>query len=334
MAEFSLTARQLWTIACATVDIRLDEKRFLDLLGRVIAFTPKLQNSPDAGLVPEERLPAEVVLETLRPYIDSGFIEAQSLAAPGHEARPSLVLTIRGEEPGAIGFVGAHFDVVPADKDAEGWERDPFTLWVGDDGTLYARGVTDCLGHVALLTDFLAQLGEKNLRPKRTLKVVLIANEEEAPLPEIGLDYVVAQGQLDDLKDGTIYWLDSADFGPTVGTGGVAMWALHVTGVTGHSGMTQNCVNALELSMATSRASWSLQTSGGRAASMLGAGSTVSTPSLSWPQPAGWGLVTRMWGWPKRSPASTGSAPAGTVTVIEAQRRTAMPTTGRSAHSA
>ena len=249
-----MTARQLWTIACATVDIRLDEKRFLDLLGRVIAFTPKLQNSPDAGLVPEERLPAEVVLETLRPYIASGFIEAQSLAAPGHEARPSLVLTIRGEEPGAIGFVGAHFDVVPADKDAEGWERDPFTLWVGDDGTLYARGVTDCLGHVALLTDFLAQLGEKNLRPKRTLKVVLIANEEEAPLPEIGLDYVVAQGQLDDLKDGTIYWLDSADFGPTVGTGGVAMWALHVTGVTGHSGMTQNCVNALELSMATSRA--------------------------------------------------------------------------------
>ncbi len=118
----------------------------------------------------------------------------------------------------------------------------------------YARGVTDCLGHVALLTDLLAQMGERGFRPKRTVKVVLIANEEEAPLPEIGLDYVVEPGHLDDLKDGTIYWLDSADFGPTVGTGGVAMWALHATGVTGHSGMTQNCVNALELAMATSRA--------------------------------------------------------------------------------
>src|SRR5690606_23663821 len=32
--------------------------------------------------------------------------------------------------------------------------------------------------------------------------------------------------------------------------GGMAMWQLEVEGVTGHSGMTHNCVNALELSMA------------------------------------------------------------------------------------
>jgi acetylornithine deacetylase/succinyl-diaminopimelate desuccinylase-like protein len=55
---------------------------------------------------------------------------------------------------------------------------------------------------------------------------------------------------MDDLKDGPIYWLDSADFGPTVGTGGIAMWRLEVSGVAGHSGFTQNCVNALELAMA------------------------------------------------------------------------------------
>lgn len=234
--------------------LTLDEKRFLDLLKRLIALTPKLQNSPDVGLIPEERLPAELVLSTLKPHIDSGFIRAESLAAPGHEARPSLVLTVEGSGDGAVGLVGAHFDVVPADREKEDWERDPFTLWVGEDGTLYGRGVTDCLGHVAVLTDLLAQMGAANARPKKTLKVVLIANEEEAPVPEIGLDYVVDQGRLDDLQDGTIYWLDSADFGPTVGTGGVAMWALRVTGVTGHSGLTQNCVNALELGMATSRA--------------------------------------------------------------------------------
>src|SRR5690606_31116262 len=114
------------------------------------------------------------------------------------------------------------------DRVAEGWERDPFELWVGPEGTLYGRGVTDCLGHVAVITDLLRQLGERDQRPKSTLKVVFIANEEEAPLPHIGLDYVVAQGKLDDLKSGPIYWLDSADFGPTVGTGGVAMWELHV----------------------------------------------------------------------------------------------------------
>jgi acetylornithine deacetylase len=235
-------------------NLALDDKRFLDLLRRLIGFGPRLQNSPDAGLVPEERLAADEVIETLRPHIERGFIEVERLAAPGHEARPSLVLTVRGTGEGTIGLVGAHFDVVPADRESEGWERDPFELWVGDDGTLYGRGVTDCLGHVAVLTDLLAQLGEKNLRPRRTLKVVMIANEEEAPLAELGLDYVVAQGRLDDLRGGPLYWLDSADFGPTVGTGGIAMWELSVTGVAGHSGLTHNCVNALELAMASSQA--------------------------------------------------------------------------------
>jgi acetylornithine deacetylase/succinyl-diaminopimelate desuccinylase-like protein len=153
-----------------------------------------------------------------------------------------------------LGFVGAHFDVVPADREAEGWERDPFALWVGEDGTLYGRGVTDCLGHVAVLTDLLAQMAERQWRPERTLKVVLIANEEDAPLPEVGLDYVVEQGKLATLKGEPVVWLDSADFGPTVGTAGMAMWELEAHGVTGHSGMPQNCVNALELAMAASLA--------------------------------------------------------------------------------
>lgn len=247
-----MTLPGTWSKQARTVEnLALNEPRFLELLRRLIALTPRLQNSPDAGLVPEERLAAEVVLETLAPHIERGFIQAELLAAPGHEARPSLVLTLPGSAAGTIGLVGAHFDVVPADQRAEGWERNPFELSVGPDGTLYGRGVTDCLGHVAVLTDLLLQLAEADVRPGRTLKVVLISNEEEAPVPEIGLDYVVAQGRLDDLEQGPIYWLDSADFGPTVGTGGVVMWELHVGGVTGHSGMTHNCVNALELAMAT-----------------------------------------------------------------------------------
>jgi acetylornithine deacetylase/succinyl-diaminopimelate desuccinylase-like protein len=234
--------------------LNLNEGRFIEVLRRLIGLGKRLQNAPSAGLVPEERLAARVVLETLEPHIQSGFIEAQSLNAPGREDRPSLVLTVRGSGQGTVGFVGAHFDVVPADEKAENWQRDPFELWVSESGTLYGRGVTDCLGHVAVLTDLLAQLAEQNVRPRRTLKVVMIANEEEAPLPEIGLDYVVERGHMDDLKDGPVYWLDSADFGPTIGTGGVAMWRLSAQGVTGHSGFAQNCVNALELGMAASRA--------------------------------------------------------------------------------
>jgi acetylornithine deacetylase/succinyl-diaminopimelate desuccinylase-like protein len=235
-------------------ELVLNEARFLDLLSRLVALGPRLSNAPDAGQIPEERLAADLVLEVLRPHVESGFMSVELLAAPGFESRPNLIATVRGSGSGSIGFVGAHFDVVPADREAEGWVRDPFTLWVGDDGELYGRGVTDCLGHVAVLTDLLAQLGERGLRPSRTLKVVMISNEEESPRPEVGLDYAVAQGALQELAGGTIYWLDSADFGPTIGTGGMAAWQLEVTGVGGHSGMTQNCVNALELAMSTSRA--------------------------------------------------------------------------------
>jgi acetylornithine deacetylase len=153
---------------------------------------------------------------------------------------------------GALGFVGAHFDVVPADEKGEGWEHNPFALWEGPGGVLYGRGVTDCLGHVAVLTDLLAQLAERGERPRRTLKVVLISNEESTDLPGLGLGYVAGQGRLKDLVGQPVYWLDSANFGPTLGTGGNAIWELKVTGVGGHSGMPQNCVNALELAMAVS----------------------------------------------------------------------------------
>jgi acetylornithine deacetylase/succinyl-diaminopimelate desuccinylase-like protein len=230
------------------------EDRFVGTLRRLIALGPKLQNCRAVGLVPEEALAAEVVMGELRPYVDRGILKVEALAAPGFERRPSLVITLQGKTDKTIGLVGAHFDVVPADRQAEGWERDPFTLEIDSNGTLYGRGVTDCLGHVALLTDLLAQLGESGERPERTIKVVLIANEEDDPVPEVGLDYVVAKGALEDLKRGPVYWLDSADFGPTVGTGGSAAWELEVDGVVGHSGLPHNCVNALEVAMATSLA--------------------------------------------------------------------------------
>ncbi len=232
----------------------LDEPRFLATLRELVALGPKLQNAPAAGLVPEERLAAEVVRRALAPAIASGFLRIESLAAPGHEARPSLLITVPGTGAGFVGFVGAHFDVVPADRDAERWVRDPFALHLGEDEVLYGRGVTDCLGHVAVITELLAQMAARGIRPDPTLVVVLIANEEERPIPEIGLDFVASTGKLAPLRGGPVYWLDSADFGPTVGTAGVAGWELAVTGVPGHSGMPQNCVNALELAMATALA--------------------------------------------------------------------------------
>jgi acetylornithine deacetylase len=57
-----------------------------------------------------------------------------------------------------MSFIGSHLDVVPADP--AGWQRDPFVMEREGD-MVYGRGTTDCLGHVAVLTDFFATLAER-----------------------------------------------------------------------------------------------------------------------------------------------------------------------------
>ncbi len=223
----------------------LNTDAFLATLSELVALGPNLQNAPDVGLIPVERLAVEVVEARLRPHEASGFLRLQRIA--DDPERPNLVVTVRGLGSGSLGFVGAHFDVVPADRQAEGWLTDPFTCVVEPDGTLRGRGVTDCLGHVALLTELLVALAERGQSPERSLTVVFISNEEETSIPGIGLEAVADAGALEPLRDGPLYWVDSADVGPTLGTGGIATWTLEVTGVGGHSGMPHNCVNALEL---------------------------------------------------------------------------------------
>jgi len=230
----------------------LNQDRFVSTLARLVGQGEQLQNSLDAGLRPSEEVAAKVVLERLNEPIRSGAIQVKRVAAKDHPDRPNLILTIEGRNSDTLSFVGAHFDVVPADRNAEGWTTDPFQLFVDEDGLLHGRGVTDCLGHVALLTELLVDLVEQGIRPNRTLHVVMISNEEESSVPGIGLDYLDEQGHLEALTRGPMIWLDSADFGPTLGTGGIAAWELIAEGVPGHSGMPQNCVNALELLMVAS----------------------------------------------------------------------------------
>ena len=65
------------------------------------------------------------------------------------------------------------------------WEFDPFTL-TRDGDKLMGRGVTDCLGHVALLTELFRQLAEKKPELQPTVVGVFIANEENATVREEG----------------------------------------------------------------------------------------------------------------------------------------------------
>lgn len=58
-----------------------------------------------------------------------------------------------------------------AQADPETWSVPPFKL-TRDGDKLYGRGTTDCLGHVALLTNLMLQLAER--RPKLSVNVTAV----------------------------------------------------------------------------------------------------------------------------------------------------------------
>lgn len=229
---------------------RLNDERFLRVLGGMMAVSEHLQNSlqKDAPL-PREDLAGDVVLRELAPFVRDGRLRVERVSYT--EGRGNLILTYPGQTDRTVAFVGAHLDVVPADP-AE-WQRPPFALHVEGD-RLYGRGVTDCLGHVAVLTDLFAQLAEARVRLDRTAVAVIIANEEMSRVSGIGIGRLVKDGKLAHLKHGPLYWLDSANFGPTVGTAGMATWRLVVEGKGAHSGFPHHGINAAELAFEVVRA--------------------------------------------------------------------------------
>eukprot|EP00878_Enallax_costatus_P035294 GHUV01039313.1.p1 GENE.GHUV01039313.1~~GHUV01039313.1.p1 ORF type:complete len:274 (+),score=69.27 GHUV01039313.1:523-1344(+) len=65
----------------------------------------------------------------------------------------------------------------------------------------------------------------------------------------IGVDELVKRGMLDKCKEGPLYWLDTADSQPCIGTGGIAAWQLTAHGKLFHSGLPHKSINPIELAM-------------------------------------------------------------------------------------
>ncbi|KAG2484765.1 hypothetical protein HYH03_016419 [Edaphochlamys debaryana] len=225
----------------------LDETRFVDLLGKLIGESRHLQNNPPE-FVPCEDRAARHVLEVLDPLGEDAGGPLRIRRVTYAEGRSNIIVEYPGEQDGGvISFVGCHMDVVTANPDT--WTFDPFSLSIDGD-KLRGRGTTDCLGHVALVTEFFRQLAVSRPKLKRTVVGVYIANEENSKVLGIGIDEMVSRGLLDGLKGGPLYWVDVADSQPCVGTGGIVAWSLKAYGKMFHSGLPHKSINPMELGMA------------------------------------------------------------------------------------
>ena len=225
----------------------LDEGKFIQLLTDIIGESEFLQNNPPT-YVPQESRAARHVMKFLEPYSTGDNPILKVKLVEYKENRGNLIIEYNSQcTKGVVSFVGSHLDVVPANP--ESWERNPFKLCIEGD-KLYARGTTDCLGHVALITELFRQLAEK--KPDLNVKVVavFIASEENSSIPCVGVDELLKNGLLDNLKAGPVFWVDSSDSQPCIGCASALMWKLKAEGRLAHSGLPWNGVNAMELAYA------------------------------------------------------------------------------------
>jgi carboxypeptidase PM20D1 len=90
----------------------------------------------------------------------------------------SLLYEVTGSDPSLKPYLlTAHFDVVPAEAQADKWTHDPFDASIHDN-FIYARGTMDnkaqMLGQLEALKSFLSQHGQ----PKRTIYLAFGHDEE------------------------------------------------------------------------------------------------------------------------------------------------------------
>lgn len=225
--------------------LEMNEERFLGLLGKLIGEVETLQDNPP-DLIPREDNASKHVFDILRPHSTEagGPIKMEHISF--EEGRGNVILTYPGKTDNTIAFVGSHLDVVPATP--ETWERNPFELTIEGD-KLYGRGTTDCLGHVATITELFLQLAESKVELDVTVVAVFIASEEAEAKPGVGVDGLVESGKLEFIKNGPVIWVDSADSQPCIGTAGAMMWHLKAIGKLFHSGLPHKGINALEYGM-------------------------------------------------------------------------------------
>ena len=77
-------------------------------------------------------------------------------------------------------------------------------------------------------------------------RLLIFIAAEEGGETGVGIDMLMEQGKMDEMKKGPVYWIDSADSQPCCGTNGVVQWELKASGRLFHSGLPHHGINSIE----------------------------------------------------------------------------------------
>jgi acetylornithine deacetylase/succinyl-diaminopimelate desuccinylase-like protein len=165
------------------------------------------------------------------------------------EERPNLVATLRGDGDGPTLGLLSHVDTVLATP--EEWRHDPWSGDLDDDGFLWGRGALDMKSQTAAEVAAAVGLAQSGWRPKGTLKVFSVVDEETGGAegarwlcdnrPDLAhADFVLNEG------GGAVFPFDGRrvyDVG--IAEKGVFRFRLIADGVAGHASMPKIGDNAL-----------------------------------------------------------------------------------------
>jgi acetylornithine deacetylase len=88
-----------------------------------------------------------------------------------------------------------------------------------------------------------------NHRYSHTFVIASLSSEENSSIEGVGVEKLLEVGKLDKLKGGPLFWIDSADSQPCMGTATAMMWTLRAEGRLFHSGLPHKGINSLEMAM-------------------------------------------------------------------------------------
>ena len=177
---------------------------------------------------------------------EKGFTNIERFEAPDSRVssgkRPSLVVTIPGQDDSQRIWVAAHMDVVPV-GDLSLWNTDPWKM-VEKDGKLYGRGVEDNQqGLVSAVFAGLYYIRNK-ITPAHTVKLLFVADEENGS--QYGMIYLINNTDLFRKSD-LVVIPDGGDAeGKTIEIAEKnLLWLkVHVQGVQTHGSRPDNGANA------------------------------------------------------------------------------------------